>query len=198
MTKKLPLEYYQHDDVLFLSRNLIGKVLMTHIGGTATGGIIVETEAYRAPLDRASHAFGNKKTKRNKAMFSQGGVSYIFLCYGIHVLFNIVTNKTDVPHAILIRAIEPLIGVDEMLKRRKQKHLTRTLASGPGTLTKALGITMEHNHILLTGPEIWLEDQSINFADVEIATGPRIGVDYAGEDADHPWRFRVKDSLWTS
>lgn len=187
----LPLEYYQNDDVLFLSQDLLGKFLLTKIGPTITGGMIIETEAYRAPEDRASHAFGGKRTKRNAVMFHAGGVCYVYQCYGIHALFNIVTNGLDTPHAILIRAIQPLIGVEEMLKRRNKEHVTKTLAGGPGTLTQALGITLEHNGLPLSGPPIWIEDRGIETPIESIVTGPRVGVDYAGEDALLPWRFRL-------
>lgn len=194
--KILPLEYYKHHDVLFLSQDLLGKVLFTKFNDQLTGGIIIETEAYRAPEDKASHAFDNKRTKRNAVMFREGGVCYVYLCYGIHALFNIVTNQADIPHAILIRAIEPLVGVDEMLIRRRKLKLTQNLTVGPGALTQALGIHTAHNGLPLTGPEIWLEDHGIYYGNKNIGAGPRIGVDYAGEDALHPWRFYVKSNIW--
>lgn len=187
--KVLPLKYYQNEDVLFLSRDLLGKFLMTCIDSKLTGGMIIETEAYRGPEDRASHAVGNRKTKRNTVMFSEGGVCYVYQCYGIHALFNIVTNAADIPHAILIRAIKPLIGVEEMMQRRNKTKVDRTLAGGPGTLTQALGIELKHNGLPLTGPEIWIEDRDIEVFSHEVVTKPRVGVDYAGEDAHLPWRF---------
>src|SRR6185437_5047411 len=110
-----------------------------------TGGMIIETEAYRAPEDRASHAFGNRRTKRNEVMYHDGGRAYVYLCYGLHALFNVVTNEEGIPHAILIRAIKPEIGVEEMLRRRKKSKVDKTLASGPGTVSQALGITTKHN-----------------------------------------------------
>lgn len=187
----LPPQYYQQEDVVFLSRDLIGKFLLTKIENIVTGGMIIETEAYRAPEDRASHAFGNKRTKRNAVMYHAGGVCYVYQCYGIHALFNIVTNGADTPHAILIRAIAPSIGVEEMLRRRNQTHVTKTLAGGPGTLTQALGITLKHNGLPLSGPPIWIEDHGVKIAPDSIIAGPRVGIDYAGEDALLPWRFRV-------
>lgn len=187
----LPAHYYRHQDVLFLSQDLLGKFLLTHIGPVVTGGMIIETEAYRAPEDRASHAFGNKRTKRNASMFKLGGICYVYQCYGIHALFNIVTNEEDIPHAILIRAIHPLIGVEEMLRRRNKSHVDRTLAGGPGTLSQALGIGLDHNGLPLTGPVIWIEDRGVIVPPDAVITGPRVGVDYAGEDAKLPWRFRI-------
>jgi DNA-3-methyladenine glycosylase len=187
----LPLEYYQNDDVLFLSRDLLGKFLLTKIGPIVTGGMIIETEAYKAPEDRASHAFGNRCTNRNRVMFEDGGISYVYQCYGIHALFNIVTSTTAHPHAILIRAIAPSIGVEEMLRRRKMDKVTKRLTGGPGTLTQALGITRLHNGYPLTGNVIWLEDRSVKVSPESIVTGSRVGIDYAGEDALLPWRFRI-------
>jgi DNA-3-methyladenine glycosylase len=188
----LPLSYYQHHDVIFLSQDLLGKFLMTQIGTTLTGGMIIETEAYRAPEDRASHAFNNRRTKRNEMMFQQGGYGYVYQCYGIHALFNIVTNLSGIPHAILIRAIQPTVGIEEMLKRRNQEKLSKTTAGGPGTLTQALGINLSHNGCLLTEPPIWIEDHGIIVKPDDIIAGPRVGVDYAGEHALLPWRFRIK------
>jgi len=197
-SRPLPLSYYRHHDVLFLSRDLIGKFLMTFIDGVLTGGMIVETEAYRAPEDRASHAFGGRRTHRNAVMYAEGGFCYVYRCYGIHNLFNIVTNEANIPHAILIRAIEPIVGIEAMLQRRGKDTLHRTLTAGPGSLTKALGIQLIHNAQPLTGPLIWLEDRGIKFKDDQIIAKPRIGIDYAGEDAKLLWRFYLKDSPWVS
>lgn len=198
MSKILPLKYYQTNDVLSLSQDLLGKFLMTCINGKRTGGMIVETEAYRAPEDRASHAFGNRRTKRNEAMYLAGGVSYVYRCYGIHSLFNIVTNIENIPHAILVRAIEPIEGIEEMLLRRNKERLERTLTAGPGALAQALGIDIMHNCLPLTGKIIWIEDRGIKIDLNDIVAGPRIGVDYAGEDALLPWRYRIKNNSWTS
>lgn len=188
--RPLPSEYYAHSDVLHLSRDLLGKVLCTHIDGERTSGVITETEAYRAPEDRASHAFGGRRTKRNEAMYSQGGVAYVYLCYGIHSLFNVVTNQAEIPHAILVRAIHPIEGVDTMLTRRNKTMVKTTLTTGPGALSQALGITTQHNTSSLTSETIWIEDRGIAIPSQEIITGPRVGIDYAGEDALLPWRFR--------
>lgn len=194
----LPLDFYQQDDVLQLSRDLIGKFLITDIQSKRTSGMIVETEAYRGPEDRASHAFGSRRTKRNEVMYHQGGISYVYLCYGIHSLFNIVTNKEGVPHAILIRAIEPDEGQEVMLERRQKREMTKIVTSGPGALSQALGITTKYNGVLLNTPPIWLEDRGIKIKSSDIIAGPRVGVDYAGEDALLPWRFRLQGCPWTS
>lgn len=188
----LPLEYYYHPDVVFLSRDLIGKYLFTKIGSEITGGMITETEAYHGPEDRASHAYNLRRTKRNEVMYQQGGTCYVYRCYGIHNLFNIVTNDLGIPHAILIRAIRPEIGIDVMLKRRNKHKMDKTIASGPGNVTKALGIELKHNGLPLTGPLIWIEDRGVVVPDDEVMVGPRIGVDYAGEHALLPWRFLWK------
>lgn len=195
--RPLPRSYYQHEDVLFLSRDLLGKSLYTKIDGQLTGGLIVETEAYRAPEDRASHAFNNRRTPRNRVMFEAGGVAYIYICYGIHHLFNIVTHSAGVPHAILIRAIEPTQGTNVMLHRREKSVVARNLTGGPGALTQALGIKHSFNGSLLTGPHIWLEEGP-GIEEERIICSPRVGIDYAKEDALLPWRFRIKDSMWSS
>lgn len=187
--KTLPLSFYQRDDVVALSQELLGHYLFTEIDGVRTGGIITETEAYRGPEDRASHAYGMRRTKRNEMMYHDGGYSYVYLCYGIHALFNVVTNKSGVPHAILIRAIEPTVGIDTMLSRRKKLKQDRTLTTGPGALSQALGITTHHNGLKLTGTPIWIE-KGQQASPSQIIAGPRVGIDYAGEDAKLPWRFR--------
>jgi len=190
--KPLKLAYYRHHDVVSLSQDLLGKFLMTHIGGKVTGGMIVETEAYQGPEDRASHAFGGRRTRRNEVMYGQGGICYVYRCYGIHNLFNIVTHSTNIPHAILIRAIAPVDGIEVMLKRRGKEKVDKTLCGGPGTVSQALGIELKHSGLPVTGPEIWVEDRGIKIAKKDIIAGPRVGVDYAGEHASLPWRFRVK------
>lgn len=189
--KRIPLSYFQQDDVVAISKSLIGKYLLTCIGPerVITGGMIIETEAYCGPEDKASHAHNNRRTKRTETMFSEGGVAYVYFCYGLHNLFNIVTNKKDIPHAILIRAIKPEIGIELMLERRCHKKLTSTLTNGPGSLCQALGITREQNGISLDAEEIWLEDRGVYIPSTQILATPRIGVDYAQEDALKPWRF---------
>lgn len=195
---KLPLSYYSNQDVLFLARNLLGKVLFTEINGDITGGIIVETEAYSGVRDKASHAYGGRRTDRTEPLYSHGGVSYVYLCYGIHHLFNIVTSVQDEPHAVLIRAIEPFIGKDIMEHRRNMPSSKAAISSGPGSLAKALGIDKSFNKKNLTGEEIWIEDHGISYSPEEIEAGPRVGVSYAQEDAFLPWRFWVKGNKYVS
>lgn len=191
MSKKLPLSFYQQEDVLEISRQLLGKYLFTHFDNSLTGGMIVETEAYRAPEDRASHAYGMRRTKRNEVMYQAGGVCYVYLCYGLHSLFNVVTNQEGIPHAILIRAIEPIIGTEKMLIRRRKQKIDCNLTGGPGTLSQALGINRSHNGLSLMNSQIWIEDRGIVVREEDILTSPRIGIDYAGEDALLPWRFYI-------
>ena len=195
---KLPVDFYQRDDVLLISRELLGKVLCTNFHGKLTSGIIVETEAYAGVTDKASHAYGGRKTKRTETMYAKGGSAYIYLCYGIHHLFNIVTNKENIPHAILIRAIEPQDGFKVMLERRNKKEMNHTLTAGPGSLTQALGITIKDSGTFLMDNLIWLEDQNINYTNQDILATPRVGVQYAGKDAQNPWRFQVENSPWVS
>lgn len=191
---KIPLSFFQQEDVVALSKALIGKYLLTCLEpeNIVTGGMIIETEAYYGVEDKASHAYGNRRTTRTETMFSEGGTAYVYLCYGLHHLFNVVTGKKDVPHAILIRAIRPKIGVDVMLQRRKKSRLERNLTNGPGSLCQALGITRAQNGFKLDGNSIWLEDRGIRIPDDHIQATPRIGVDYAGDDAHNPWRFVYK------
>ncbi len=190
MAKRIQASYYLNPDVVFLARDLIGKTLCTRVNKTLTCGIITETEAYAGEGDRASHAFGGRRTNRTETMYASGGVSYVYLCYGIHRLFNIVTNVRDVPHAILIRAIFPVTGIDEMIRRRGVKNNSK-MCVGPGKVSQALGIDLHHNKVSLTGKEIWLEDHQLAFDRKYIQVGNRIGVDYAGKDALLPYRFWI-------
>lgn len=187
----LPLSFYHHTDVLFLAQNLLGKYLYTCFDGIVTGGMIIETEAYRGSEDRASHAYENRMTKRNEVMFKEGGISYIYLIYGLHSLFNVVTNSAGIPHAILIRAIKPEVGIETMLKRRGKVKVDKTLTNGPGTLSQALGIDRRFNGLRLDRPPIWIEDRGVIVPKENILVGPRKGIDYAGEDAWLPWRYRL-------
>lgn len=188
---KLKRDFYLRDDVVEVSADLLGKVLCTRIGGELAKLIISETEAYAGASDRASHAFGNRRTGRTEPMFARGGTAYVYLCYGIHHLFNVVTNRADVPHAVLIRAGVALGGTEVMLRRRNKAHADRTLLAGPGSLAQALGITTALSGESLTGRRIWIEDHGIGIAKDSIRIGPRIGVDYAGDDAARPYRFRA-------
>lgn len=196
---KLPQSFYLNPDVVSLSKALLGKVLCTNIGSDGlTSGIIVETEAYAGATDKASHAYNNRRTNRTETMYAQGGICYVYLCYGIHHLFNIVVNSENIPHAVLIRAVEPLDGLDIMSQRRNKKPTDITISAGPGSLSAALGITTAHNSTDLLSDEIWIEDRGIIVKSYQITASPRVGVGYAKEDALLPWRFRIKDNPWTS
>ena len=195
---KLAESYYHSADVIALSKDLIGKYLFTCIDDITTGGYIVETEAYNGVIDKASHAFGNKQTPRTKTIFMQGGIAYVYLCYGIHEMFNIVTSVEGQPNAILIRAIEPTDGLDVMLYRRNMTALRPNITSGPGSVAKALGISRNINAFSLQSDTIWVEDRGLIIPDESIAAVPRVGVSYAGEDALLPYRFYVKGNPYVS
>lgn len=195
---KIERAYYSNPDVLFLAKDLLGKVLVTRINGALTSGIITETEAYAGVTDKASHAYGSRRTGRTGVMYEQGGISYVYLCYGIHYLFNVVTSVKDEPHAVLIRAVEPLAGKAIIEKRRNRSIDKASVSSGPGSVSKALGIDLSLNSKDLTGDEIWIEDHGLRYNDNEIAATARVGVDYAGEHALLPWRFFVKHNKYVS
>ena len=185
---------------------LLGKFLVTEIpcrrprGPQAprTSGMIVETEAYAGPSDRASHAFNNRRTRRTETMFCRGGTAYVYLCYGLHAMFNVVTNVAGIPHAILIRAVQPAEGLDRIMKRRSRQRQGQSLTAGPGALTQAMGIGVRHDRTDLTGSRIWIEDRGIRVRPCDIIASPRVGVAYAGPDARRPFRFRIRDNPWTS
>lgn len=195
---KLAPDFYLRTDVVQIARDLLGKVLCSNIDGELCKGIIVETEAYAGVGDKASHAYGGRHTERTKTMFGTGGAAYVYLCYGIHHLFNVVTNQEGVPHAVLVRALEPLEGIETMLARRGKKKLDHTLTSGPGSLSEAMGIHYKQSGTLLHEDLLWIEDQGIRVRRQDIIASPRVGVAYAKEDALLPYRFRIRDNPWTS
>jgi DNA-3-methyladenine glycosylase len=192
---KLAINFYTGNNVVKIARHLLGKRLMSRINGVVTGGTIVETEAYSFH-ERGCHAYQNRMTQRNKVMFETGGIAYVYLCYGIHHLFNVVTNRSGVAEAVLIRALEPVWGIDIMQQRMEVRSVNR-ITSGPGKLTKALGIDRAHNGIALVGEEIWIENGK-GVSSRRIIASPRIGVDYAGADALLPWRFTIRNNPWVS
>ncbi len=201
--RKLPRAFYLNPDVVGLSQQLLGKSIFTRLSApetsrpVLTGGIIVETEAYAGPEDRASHAYGGRRTQRTETMYRNGGTGYVYLCYGIHALFNVVTHAAGIPHAILIRAIQPTRGIPHMLRRRRMDAIAPRLTNGPGTLSQALGIQVSHDGCDLTATPIWIcDDATAPLHDSGIVATPRVGVDYAGEHAQRPWRFRMKDNPW--
>lgn len=194
----LPIDFYLQDDVVSIAKQLLGKVISTHINGIRTSGMIVETEAYKGITDKASHAYMGRKTKRTAPMFEQGGIAYVYLCYGIHSLFNVVTYIKDVPHAILIRAIEPLEGIEFMLERSGQSALKPSITAGPGVLSEALGITSIHSGESLLGKTISIEDRNVIIEPNSIVSTTRVGVAYAAEDALLPYRFYLSGNRYVS
>lgn len=195
----LPPEFYQHSDVVSIARSLLGKVLVSEVGGIRTEATIVETEAYRGSDDRACHAYLKKRTPRTETMFLNGGHAYVYLCYGMHHLFNVVTNLEGEPDAVLIRAAEPVAGHETMMERRKMKTISKRLMLGPGCLSQALGIDKHLNSKNLTIKGLlWIEDRNFNFHQDQIGETTRIGVEYAGEDALRPWRFYILKNKWVS
>ncbi|WP_461452225.1 DNA-3-methyladenine glycosylase [Mucilaginibacter sp.] len=195
---KLPESFYTNTNVVHQAKCLLGKYLFTSIDDIITGGYIVETEAYNGVIDKASHAYGNRLTPRTQTMFMQGGITYVYLCYGIHEMFNVVTSVEGQPHAILIRAIQPTDGIDAMLYRRNMPDLKPNITKGPGSVAKALGISRAINAVSLQSDTIWIEDTGLSFKDEDIASVPRVGVDYAGIDALLPYRFYVKGNPYVS
>ncbi len=194
---KLPPEYYQHSEVTEIAQDLLGKILYSSADGIVTAGKIVETEAYNGRTDKACHAHLGRRTKRTEIMYRAGGVAYVYLTYGIHNLFNIVTNQEGLADAVLVRAVEPLEGIEVMAERRGLPINNKKLTSGPGMLTQAMGISKQHYGATLQGPELWIEDaESINQSN--IVSGPRIGIAYAQEDALLPWRFSILNNPWVS
>lgn len=194
----LPRSFYLRENVVLIAKELLGKILITQLNGILTSGIITETEAYAGVTDRASHAYGNRRTKRTEVMYACGGTAYIYLCYGVHSLFNVVTNQKEIPDAVLIRAIKPSVGIEEMLNRTGKNSIDEDFGLGPGKVSKILGIHFSQSGMDLTkkpeGPKedgIWIEDNGNEIESDSIITGPRIGVNYAGSDANRPYRFRI-------
>lgn len=199
---RLPLEFYTRTDVVQIARELLGKVLVTEFDGRRTAGIITETEAYRAPDDRACHAYGDRRTARTEVMFQEGGRAYIYICYGIHQLFNVVTGPDGMAHAVLIRAIEPVEGQSFMLERRQMpgklamQTVKPALTTGPGSLAQALGLhsSMSGQSLITADTPCWIEYPKNEVAEQDIASGKRIGVESAGDCAAWPWRFWLTTS----
>jgi DNA-3-methyladenine glycosylase len=195
---KLPLTFYERKDVVTIARELLGKVVQTVINGETTSGRIVETEAYVALVDKASHAFGGKRTARNEHMYAAAGTTYVYICYGMHQMLNIVTNDKDIPDAILIRAIEPIEGTDIMLQRTRKPTADATLTKGPGNVGKALGISKEHSGLPLNEKIIIYSDEYSDIPEINVGSSKRIGVESAGEDGLLPYRFYIKGNKYVS
>lgn len=192
----LPKVFYEEKNVVKVAQNLLGKFLITNLGHGLTSGMIVETEAY-SWRERGCHAFQGKKTNRNAAMFESGGIRYVYLCYGMYELLNVVTNKEGIGEAVLIRAVQPTDGQDIMLDRYRTNTLKR-ITSGPGKLTRALGISRKQNRVDLTGHEIWIEDRGVSVKPSQREASARIGLNFDGPDAILPWRFTIKGNEWVS
>lgn len=194
----LPLSFYRQKSVVKIARDLLGKVLVTNFEGKYCTGRIVETEAYNGIVDKASHAYNSRRTKRTATMYQAGGIAYVYLIYGIHHLFNVVTNIEEEPHAVLIRAIEPLVGINTMMERMKKAIPDYTIGKGPGNVSKALGISTMHTGVSLMNKEIFISDDGTRIKPSSIIATKRIGIDYAAEDALLPYRFIVKNNLYVS
>ena len=196
--KKLGASFYHRNDVTTIAKQLLGKVLVTCFEGAFTSGRIVETEAYNGIVDKASHSYGGRRTSRTETMYAAGGIAYVYLCYGIHSLFNVVTNVQDTPHAILIRGIEPMAGIDIMLQRMKKEKADYSIGRGPGNVSKALGLSVKHTKMSLLQEDIYIADDGTKVSPANIVSSPRIGVDYAAEDALLPYRFYIKGNPYVS
>ncbi|MDI6402506.1 DNA-3-methyladenine glycosylase [Balneolaceae bacterium ANBcel3] len=199
-TSMVPRAFFCDSDVVSLAQKLIGCTLWTRSEAGLSAGMIVETEAYDGLVDRACHAYGGRKTDRTRIFYQPGGVLYTYLCYGIHTLSNIITGPENSPQAILIRAVQPVHGIDLILKRRNHAQVKRNTAAGPGLVSQALGITRKDNGASVCGPRLWLtypEEHRFYLAE-ELIASPRVGIGYAGPDALLPWRFRLKGSSWCS
>lgn len=182
---------------MLVARELLGKLLVVPtIEGERVSGIIVETEAYHGPRDKASHAYAHRRTPRTESMYGMGGTVYVYFIYGMYYQFNVVTHIEGEPSAVLIRALEPQEGLDVMRLRRPVKP-EKNLTNGPGKLCKALGIDRRLDRASLLGDEVWIEEgQSIRPR--QIATGPRIGLGNAEEYLSKPWRFWIRDNPYVS
>ncbi len=198
MMKKLPLSFYNRSDVVKIAKDLIGKIIVTKFDGSLTSGRIVETEAYVGISDKASHSFGNRRTARNEHMYGPAGISYVYICYGMHHMFNIVTNDKDIPDAVLVRAVEPIEGIDIMLKRTGKKNLDYTIARGPGNAGKALGIFKHHSGLKLNSKDLYILEDKFSVSEENIGTSTRIGIESAGQDALLPYRFYIRGNKYVS
>jgi DNA-3-methyladenine glycosylase len=196
--KKLPRSFYTRRDTLQVARELLGTLLVVPAGdGERVSGLIVETEAYMGPEDKGSHAFGGRRTSRTDPMFGEGGFTYVYFVYGMHYQLNVVSSRQSIPHAILVRAIEPLEGIT-LMRARRGKVKDADLTNGPGKLCKAMGIDMTFNREDLLGDRIWIERIGPRISASKIASGPRVGISYAEEYVSKPWRFWVRNNRFVS
>jgi DNA-3-methyladenine glycosylase len=190
----LPREFYARP-VLKVARDVIGKILVHETPQGVLAGRIVEAEAYRGPEDRAAHSWGGRRTERTEVMFGPPGFAYVFFVYGMHWHVNLVTTKTGAPHAVLLRAVEPLMGVRVMAKRRGLAETDVNLTNGPGKLCQAFGIDKRHYNVDLTASRLFLSEGS---PPGKLVRSARVGVDYAGSWAEKPWRFSEQGNRWVS
>jgi len=196
--KKLPRSFYRRTDVVAIAKELLGKIIVTDIDGILTSARIVETEAYMGHVDRASHSYNGRRTARNEHMYSPAGTVYVYICYGMHTMLNVVTNDRDIPDAVLVRAAEPISGIDIMLERTGKRVLDNTLTRGPGNLAKALGISKTHSGSLFGDTHIHLYNDGHKLKAEQIGASKRIGVESAGDDALLPYRFYVRGNKFVS
>ena len=196
--KKLSPAFYKRKDPVVIAKALLGKIVVTEIKGKITSGRIAETEAYVANIDKASHSFNGRRTNRNEHMYADAGTVYIYICYGMHTMLNVVTNDKEIPDAVLIRALEPVEGIELMLKRTGKKTLDNTLTKGPGNLAKALGITKAHSGKIFGEDDIHIYDDGYKLKETEIGSSKRIGIDAAGDDALLPYRFYIRGNKYVS
>lgn len=195
MKQRMSKSFFQRP-TLVVARDLLGKYLVVKRGRMVLSGKIVETEAYRGEDDRACHA-SKGRTPRTEILYAEAGTIYVYLIYGMYHCVNIVMEEKDFPSAVLLRAVEPIEGIHIMEKRRKTKHGT-ALASGPGKLCDAFGITKRMNGKTVFGDTAWIEDRGEAVRRNDIVPVPRVGVDYAGACARLPWRFYIKKSPYVS
>ncbi len=190
--QKLSKDFYERADVATIAKELLGKIVVTKFNETYTAARIAETEAYAGIIDKASHAYNSRRTNRTEIMFGKSGTAYVYLCYGIHHMFNIVTNGIGKPDAVLIRGAEPVEGIDTMLKRMNKETFDTTIGRGPGNVAKALGIFTTHTGMSLQSRQLFIANDGT--AGFETMMSRRIGVDYAGAHANWLYRFFIKDN----
>jgi len=194
-SQKLAPEIYLRDPFEIAQKHLLGSYLCSNIDGVLTAGMITELEVYIGASDRACHAYPDKRTPRTVTMFKTGGCAYVFFVYGMYNQFNVVVSPEGTANAILIRSLEPIVGIEAMKERRHCENI-KNLTTGPGKLCQALGITRQkHDGINLCGNEVWISPRRQDF---EFLAKPRIGIDYAGEDKDNPWRYLIKGNSYVS
>lgn len=179
---------------LQLSRKLLGQIIVHELPEGIVAGRIVETEAYMGAEDRAAHSFGNRRTKRTEIMFGKPGLVYTYQMH-THTLINVVSGPVDTPRAILIRAVEPVEGIDLMAELRGRHMPIKQWTSGPGKLTKAMGITMDYyGHHFTEKPLYIAQGEAVH----AVATGPRVGIGNSLEAVDYPYRFWEQDNPFVS